>query len=39
MPLNLPLEIWYVFAGAAGLGLFALIVVIAGYRSLRGDRS
>ena len=39
MPFNLPIEIWYVFAGAVGLGLFVLIVLIAAYRALRGAQS
>ena len=33
--LNLPIEIWYVFAGAGALFLFPVIVIYLAYRALR----
>lgn len=35
MPLNLPLEIWIMFAGAGALFLFPVVVIYLGYRMLR----
>lgn len=35
MPLNLPLDIWLLFAGAAVLFLSPLVVIYVAYRLLR----
>lgn len=35
MPLNLPLEIWIMFAGAGALFLLPVFVVYLSYRTLR----
>lgn len=39
MPLNLPLEIWIMFAGAGALFLSPVVLIYIAYRALRGNQT
>lgn len=39
MPLNLPIEIWLMLAGAGVLFLLPLVLIYLAYRALRGPKA